>query len=219
MVMSDQKNTIHYQSEDFANMDQRFRTQLINSIPGFKSVNLVGTKSVDGYENLAIFNSVFHVGANPPYLGMVIRPDSVVRHTWNNIQETGFYSLNQVSVDFAAQAHQTSARYDLEQSEFEAVGLDAAYKHEFFAPLVAVAPVSIGLSYQEHYRVQANNTLVVIGKIEHLWMDGDLLDGSGFVDLAKGEVLSCIGLDAYGKTEIFQRFEYAKPDLPPRIKK
>ena len=208
----------HYQGEDFSKMDQRFRTQLINSMPGIKSVNLVGTKSADGFENLAIFNSVFHVGANPPFLGLVVRPDSVDRHTWENIQNTGVYSLNQVSTDLAAAAHQTSARYDKEQSEFDAVGLSAQYRDDFRAPLVANALVSIGLTYQEHHRIAANNTLLVIGKIEHLWIRESLIESDGFVDLTKGNILSCIGLDAYCSAQLLNRFEYAKPNLPPREK-
>ncbi len=206
----------HYCADDFIGMDQRFRTQLINSMPGMKSVNLVGTKSEDGFENLAIFNSVFHVGANPPFLGMVIRPDSVDRHTWNNIQKTGYYSLNQVSADFASAAHQTSARYDKEQSEFAEVGFTAKYEKDFYAPFVGESIISIGLKYEEHYRVKANNTLVVIGRIEHLLIQEDLISEDGFVNLATGNVLSCIGLDAYCTSTLINRFAYAKPDLPPR---
>jgi flavin reductase (DIM6/NTAB) family NADH-FMN oxidoreductase RutF len=206
----------HYCADDFIGMDQRFRTQLINSMPGIKSVNLVGTKSEDGFENLAIFNSVFHVGANPPFLGMVIRPDSVDRHTWNNIQKTGCYSLNQVSTNYASAAHQTSARYSKEQSEFAEAGFTVEYQEGFFAPFVGESIVSIGLKYEEHYRVKANNTLVVIGKIEHLVVQEGLISEDGFVNLAQGNVLSCIGLDAYCTTALINRFAYAKPDLPPR---
>ena len=206
----------YYRADDFVSMDQRFRTQLINSMPGMKSVNLVGTKSEDGFENLAIFNSVFHVGANPPFLGMVIRPDSVDRHTWDNIQTTGCYTLSQVSADYASAAHQTSARYSKEQSEFTEVGFTAEYKKDFYAPFVGKSVVSIGLKYEEHYRVKANNTLVVIGKIEHLLIQEGLISEDGFVDLAKGNVLSCIGLDAYCTSDLINRFAYAKPDLPPR---
>ena len=206
----------YYRADDFVSMDQRFRTQLINSMPGMKSVNLVGTKSEDGFENLAIFNSVFHVGANPPFLGMVIRPDSVDRHTWNNIQATGCYTLSQVSAGYASAAHQTSARYSKEQSEFTEVGFTAEYKKDFYAPFVGESVVSIGLKYEEHYRVKANNTLVVIGKIEHLLIQEGLISEDGFVDLAKGNVLSCIGLDAYCTSDLINRFAYAKPDLPPR---
>lgn len=102
--MALENNLRIYRSEDFAQMDKRYRTQLVNSMPGIKALNLVGTRDANGQENLAVFNSIFHVGANPPYLGMVVRPDSVDRHTWQNIQATGSYTLNAVGADFYGKA-------------------------------------------------------------------------------------------------------------------
>ncbi len=98
--MALENNLRIYRSEDFAQMDKRDRTQLVKSMPGIKALNLVGTRDANGQENLAVFNSIFHVGANPPYLGMVVRPDSVDRHTWQNIQATGSYTLNAVGGRF-----------------------------------------------------------------------------------------------------------------------
>ena len=130
-----------FTSEDFAGMDKRYRTQLINSISGIKALQLVGTRDEQGRENLAVFNSIFHVGANPPYLGMVVRPDSVDRHTWQNIQATGSYTMNAVGRDFYRRAHQTSARYPRDVSEFSAVGLAAEYRPGVLAPFVAESVV------------------------------------------------------------------------------
>ena len=49
--------------------EKRFRTKLINSLAGIRQVALVGTKSSARVENLAIFNSVIHLGAHPPLMG------------------------------------------------------------------------------------------------------------------------------------------------------
>ena len=43
-------------------LELRHRAAFINSLGGFKSVVLVGTKNKDGQTNLAIFNSLFHIG-------------------------------------------------------------------------------------------------------------------------------------------------------------
>ncbi|MEY3861439.1 MAG: hypothetical protein RIS50_1720, partial [Bacteroidota bacterium] len=134
-----------FRRSDFEQMDKRYRTQLINSMPGIKALNLVGTRGDDGAENVAVFNSIFHVGANPPYLGMVVRPDSVDRHTWQNILATGSYTLNSVSNAMYQQAHQTSARYEKSQSEFLATGLTAEYREGVLAPFVGESAVKIGL--------------------------------------------------------------------------
>ena len=196
-------------------MDQRFRTQLINSMPGVKALNLVGTRDAEGRENLAIFNSIFHVGANPPYLGMVIRPDSVDRHTWQNIQATESYTLNAVGADFYAKAHQTSARYDNQTSEFDAVGLIPEYRDGVIAPFVAESAIKIGLELQEFQRVACNGTLIVIGKVVYVEINQALITEDGSVDLVKAQSVGSIGLDGYVDLSWIDRLSYAKPDREP----
>ena len=61
--MSDLK---YFSVADISAMEKQYRTNLINSAPGVKGVFLIGTKDSAGRMNLAIFNSEFHVGANPP---------------------------------------------------------------------------------------------------------------------------------------------------------
>ena len=61
--------------EQLAKMDQRERAAFINSLGGFKSLVLIGTQSKNGQSNLAVFSSLFHLGANPPLFGIIVRPD------------------------------------------------------------------------------------------------------------------------------------------------
>ena len=117
-------------------MEQRYRANFINSLTGFKSLVLVGTAAINGQKNLAIFNSIVHLGAHPPLIGMVIRPDSVDRHTLQNILETGYYTINHVQEEMMEKAHQTSARYPKTISEFDAVGLEDEVINDFPAPFV-----------------------------------------------------------------------------------
>ena len=49
------------------------RLNLINSVTGYKSANLIGTCSSEGYLNLAIFSSITHLESNPPFLGFMVR--------------------------------------------------------------------------------------------------------------------------------------------------
>jgi flavin reductase (DIM6/NTAB) family NADH-FMN oxidoreductase RutF len=119
---------------DFVSLEKIFRTNLINSFTGFKSLNLIGTESEDGNSNLAIFSQVIHVGANPPYIGVLFRPNTVPRHTLENIIDTGFFTVNHVNEKFLESAHQTSARWDI--SEFDAVNIEKEYKDGFYAPFV-----------------------------------------------------------------------------------
>ena len=73
-------------------MEQRERAHLINSVGGFKSVCLIGTVDEAGQTNLAIFNSIVHIGANPPLISFIMRPDSVERHTLANILSCLLYT-------------------------------------------------------------------------------------------------------------------------------
>ncbi len=51
--------------EEIDKMDYLYRINLINSCSGFKSANLIGTKSNSGETNVAVFSSVTHLGSNP----------------------------------------------------------------------------------------------------------------------------------------------------------
>src|SRR6476646_267704 len=127
---------IQYNLTDILRMEQRFRKTFINSISGFKSLQLVGTKNKDEATNLAIFNSIFHVGASPPYIGFVVRPDGNQHETMSNILETKHYTLNNVLESNFLAAHQTSARYLAGQSEFKECGFTEEYIKGFKAPFV-----------------------------------------------------------------------------------
>ena len=114
---------MHFTKQAISDLENRYRAHLINSLSGFKSANLVGTQDCNGQTNLAIVSSVFHLGAHPPLVGMIIRPHSVPRHTLENLLATKHYTINHVNKDIYDKAHQTSARYDKDESEFDATAL------------------------------------------------------------------------------------------------
>jgi len=191
-------------------MDQRYRTTFINSIAGFKSLNLVGTINDESQTNLAVFNSIFHVGANPPYLGMVFRPDEVERHTLENILTSKHYTYNHINPNIISAAHQTSARYPKQVSEFEAVGLTPFFSKNSIAPYVQESHVKIGLALKEKIRVTTNNTIIVIGEIFEIIIDETAVATDGYVDLEKLETCTVAGLDAYFSVKKIERLGYAK---------
>ena len=51
-------------------LDRFYGISLLNKISGYKSANLIGTKSKAGLANLAVFNSVIHVGCEPAVFGV-----------------------------------------------------------------------------------------------------------------------------------------------------
>ena len=198
--------------EQIMNMEKQERVHFVNSLGGFKSIGLIGTQNKIGQTNLAIVDSIIHIGSNPPLFGMIFRPGVVERHTLENILETGFYTINHINENIFKQAHQTSARYEREMSEFEATGLNPEYKNDFFSPFVEESHVQLVMEFKEKINLSINNTVLVIGEVKAVYFPEDCLQKDGFLDIEKAESITCSGLDSYHKTTRIDRLSYAKPD-------
>lgn len=197
--------------DDIDKMHHLYRINLINSCSGYKSANLIGTKCIDGISNVAVFSSVTHLGSNPALLGFFLRPTTVMRNTYDNIKATGYYTINHIFNSIVDDAHHTSAKYDKSISEFDATHLTEEYKGGFSAPFVEGSPVQLAMRFVEEYDIKANNTILLIGKIEQLYVPDELLQKDGFIDLSKGEVATINGLDAYAVPQSNKRLDYQRP--------
>jgi flavin reductase (DIM6/NTAB) family NADH-FMN oxidoreductase RutF len=204
-----------YQAADLAQMEKQFRTNFVNSLSGFKNASLVGTISPAGVTNLAIFSQVFHVGANPALIGMLVRPDSVRRDTLTNLLATGYYTLNHVRAEFYQAAHQTSARYD--GSEFAATGLHPEFTPAHPAPYVVESHVKIGLKFRERVDLAINGTVLIVGEVVETIIRQDCIATDGLVDVERAGSLACAGLDSYHTTRQLGRLAYAKPHQPSHL--
>lgn len=203
---------LHLRRQDFDDLDHLYRINLINSCSGFKSANLIGTKSNDGIPNVAVFSSVTHLGSNPPLLGVVFRPVSdVPRNTYENIKETGQFTVNHIHLDIIEQAHHTSAKYDKRISEFDITELEEEYKNNWHAPFVKRAPIQIALTYCEEYKIKANNTIQLIAEIKDLYIKDDIIEQDGFINLSKANIVAINGLDGYALPSLKQRIDYQRP--------
>jgi flavin reductase (DIM6/NTAB) family NADH-FMN oxidoreductase RutF len=202
--------------QDIQNMEQRFRGTFINSLAGTRQVVLIGTQSAQGVANIAIFNSIIHIGANPALFGFICRPDTVPRDTLTNLLANQQYTFNYVASNDYIKAHQTSARYEV--SEFAEVGFTPEYLPNCQAPFVQEAVVKIALQFEQKIDIAINGTILIIGSVQQVIMDDKMIGKDGFVDLSSENVLACTGLDAYYKTEKIGRLSYAKPNtLPTQI--
>lgn len=204
-----------YDSLELKELPSRFRANMMNCISGFKSASLIATKSKSGATNLAIFNSVQHVGANPPIISFILRPLTVERHTFENILETGFYTINHIHSGIIKIAHQTAAKYTKDSSEFHEIGFIEDYIDDFPVPYVGSAKIKIGLKYLNHYEIKENGTLLVLGSVEEINYPEDIQEDDGWLDLAEADTVAINGLDSYYSTEKIARFSYAIPDKMP----
>ena len=203
--------------ESIPALEKRYRANLINSLGGFKSLVLVGTRNEDGSENLATFSSLFHLGADPALCGIILRPAVPDRNTLENILQQQQYTLNHVLPSFYQQAHQCSAKYPPGESEFAATGLTALYEEDIRAPFVAESRIRFACSLEQMTPVELNGTRLVIGRIILIRVPDEYLGEDGFIDLEKAETVTCSGLDSYHTTRRLGRLSYAKADRPATL--
>jgi len=196
-------------------MEKRYRTTFVNSLPGYKCLHMVGTINVHGGTNLGLFNSIFHIGADPPLLGMIIRPESTDNDTLHNIKATGAYTLNNVLPEYYDNAHQTSARFQSGKSEFKHCGFTEHFIPSFKAPFVSESSINVGMEVREIIPLKINGTTLIIGEIKQIIMDRSLIAADGHVDHVKAGTVTVTGLDSYFTTNLIERLAYAKPNEKP----
>jgi flavin reductase (DIM6/NTAB) family NADH-FMN oxidoreductase RutF len=195
--------------EDILGMEKQPRTNLINSLPGIRGANVIGTIDPDGKTNVAIFNSVMHIGAHPPYMGFISRPVVAPKGTYYNISRTGFFTINHVHQSMYKQAHQTSARYA--DSEFDAVGLTPEFSDKLMAPYVKESRLKIGLRFVEEQHIKCNRTILVVGEIVEIILEDSYLNEDSILQLNQTESVGVNGLETYYKVEKLEQLPYAKP--------
>lgn len=201
----------YFSENDIDKLHHLYRINLINSCSGYKSANLIGSKSKKGIENVAVFSSITHIGSSPAMLGFFLRPTTAIRNTYVNIKETGFFTINHIHKNILEEAHHTSAKYDAEISEFDMTNLTSEYQNEFQAPFVKDAPVKLAMQFVEEYDIKINNTILIIGKIIGIYINDNLIEKDGFVNLSKAQVATINGLDGYAVPENKTRFGYQRP--------
>ncbi|RXP61925.1 flavin reductase [Lutibacter sp. HS1-25] len=204
---------IYFDTDKINDLNHLYKINLINSCAGYKSANLIATKAADNQANVAIFSSVTHIGSAPPLLGFFLRPTTVLRNTYENILETGYFTINHIHQKILKDAHHTSAKYDKNISEFDVTDLETDYKDNFYAPFVKNCPVQLAMKYVEEYDIKVNNTKLVIGEIQGLYIKENALEKDGFINLSNAAIATINGLDGYAIPNLKQRFEYQRPKI------
>lgn len=202
---------MHLNKTAIENLDRIKRINIINSISGIKPANLIGTIARNNQTNLAIFSSVVHLGSDPALLGFIMRPENKVgRHTYENIMDNGFYTINHVNKHIAERAHFTSAKFEKNISEFNACNLTEEYLFEFKAPFVKESKLKIAMTFKESIPIHANNTILVIGEINHIVIPNNALHKEGYIDLGVSDNVGIAGLNTYYELNSIAQYPYAR---------
>jgi flavin reductase (DIM6/NTAB) family NADH-FMN oxidoreductase RutF len=200
----------HFSLSELQTWDRFTRANFINSLSGFKSLSLIGTVNGNGISNLAAFSNIVHLGADPALIGFINRPLIAAPHTIQNIQETGFYTVNLVTESMYKQAHQTSAKYPDGVSEFDMTGLTEQFRDGCSAPFVAESPVQYLLKLEQVIPIELNGTFFVIGSLQEAYVPAEIKEEDGFLDLAKAGIITSLGTSGYYKTDKIDNLPYAK---------
>ena len=209
---------IHYTKEDIQNMDRIKRLKIINSVSGIKPANIIGSIAEDGTTNLAIFSSVMHLGSDPALLGFILRPKGdVPRHTFDNINRNNQYTINHINSSFVEKAHYTSAKFDKEISEFSRCGLNEEFVEGFEAPFVAESDFKMGMKFVHAIEIPINNTLLVIGEIEHIVFSPEVINSDHNINLELANSVGISGLNSYYSLSKIAEYPYARVTEVPKF--
>lgn len=192
------------------------RLNLINSCTGYKSANLIATKTAEGVSNVAIFSSITHLGSDPALLGFILRPTTVPRNTYKNIKDVGFFTVNHITETMIADAHHSSANYEEHVSEFDKTNLEETYYEGISIPFVKGSPVQILCKYLNEYEIKENGTIHIIASIEELFVEENLIQKDHWLRLDEENVVTINGLDGYCVPKLVDRFDYARPNVPTK---
>jgi flavin reductase (DIM6/NTAB) family NADH-FMN oxidoreductase RutF len=200
-----------WNEQDISSADKVTRLRMINAITGIKPANLIGTQDASGRHNLAVFSSVVHLGSSPALIGFILRPyGEVPRHTWQNIQATGHYTINHITASMTQQAHRTSAKFPEEVSEFERCGFTPELIPGIQAPFVGESTLKMGLSLVSATEIPLNGTTLVIGKIIYLSIPDEFIDQAGELDLEHAHSAGISGLNTYYSLKKIGQYPYAR---------
>lgn len=200
-------------------LDRTKRLNLINSITGIKPANLIGSISNNNDPNLAIFSSIVHLGSFPPLIGFTVRPTTKVRrHTFENILENKEFTINSVGTSFIEKAHYTSAKFEANESEFEKCKLTEEYIEGFKAPFVKESTLKMGLKLKEVIPIKTNDTLLIVGEVEHLFLPDEIISQQGYLDLEANKTVGISGLNTYYDLKKIESFPYARREEIPNFK-
>ena len=208
-----------FSEEHILQMPKVKRLNIINSITGIKPANLISTIDERNRHNLAIFSSVVHLGSNPALIGFILRPqEKIRRHTYENILENGYYTINHLPNHKTLEGHYTSAKFDKETSEYDICHFTPEYQHEFPVPYVKESFLKMGLKHVESIPIKYNGTVMIVGKILQVYVAKSSLSEEGYINLEEAKSVGISGLNTYYDLKKIASYPYARPHELPHFK-
>lgn len=173
----------------------------------------VSTLSPGNVPNLAPFSFFNGVGAIPPALAFcpANRRDGQPKDTLKNLLASREFVVNLVPFALAEPMNQSAAELDPENSEFLHTGLETAPSLVVKPPRVLLSPASFECRLLHHLALASGPGAanLVVGEIVQIHLAPEILDGRGFPDPVKLDLIGRLGGQHYCRTR--DAFELPRP--------
>lgn len=184
-----------------------------NSIVGPRAIGWISTKSRAGVCNLAPYSFFNAFNYIPPIIGF----SSIdYKDTVRNVQETGEFVWNLVTLDLVAAMNQTCAPYPPEVSEFEMAGLTQMDSTIVTPPRVAESKVSFECKATQIIQLETISgskveSWLVLGEVVQIHIDQTCLKDGIYQTAEVGHVLRAGGAGDYFTIGPEQLFKLNRP--------
>ncbi len=168
----------------------RFVTDEIDVIDAYKllsglvvprPIGWIGTRSVDGVNNLAPYSFFNGVAASPPTVMFAPTGQPAARKdSLTNARETGVFTVNIVNFDLVEAMNASAATVEPDVDEFDTAGLTVREATAINAPIVAEAPASFECRVLKIVEIGTApmGSSVVFGEVVVFDVADRLLDGT-----------------------------------------
>lgn len=208
--------------EAISQMDKIEKLNLINSSTGYKPTYFIATKSIEGNINIALFNNLTVLSHSPSLIGFIIHPSDAAPDSYQNIMETGYFTINHITADMITDTHTTLFVDDSDERdtlEDYKTFLEIEYKEEVNFPFVKRSPVQLYCKFVNEYIIKENKIIHIIASIEHIFFDQTLEHKEGWIQLDKGNMVSTNGIDSYFLSQLINRIPSEKLIHQPPLDK
>ena len=86
---------------------------------------------------------------------------------------------------------------------------------DFKAPFVKESALKLGMSYVESIFIDSSNTVMVVARIEQIYIAEQAINNDGLVDLEVLNAIGISGLNSYYKLKKLADYPYARVDDVP----
>ena len=147
-----------------------------------RPIGWIGTRSLDGVDNLAPYSFFNVVSSDPATVVYSVNRSDRRKDSLVNVVATGEFSANIVSEELAKAMNVTSGGYPADVDEFEVAGLTAVAGTRIAAPMVAEASARLECRVSRTIDIgsdpEAPANTVVFGEVLAIHVATRILDGT-----------------------------------------